>query len=165
MPKANCFSFSRAAHTNWRIGMHLIRQHKATLRGRLAATMAGLVLSLAWVGLIAVAPVAAGTTCAVTASSVSDNGVNASGTAYINCSAVPPSTDWVKGELIETLLPLAFTRANCLNDTNSPTTINCTATYYCNGSGTDEYFMKAKGRDSTGEQSVWIEGPHRNVTC
>ncbi len=150
--------------------MSCLASRRRALLIRVKALTASPLISIMLASLVAVAPAtartaAAGTPCPVWATAVYDNGVYDWGTAYMDCSSASPSVDWVKGELIETFLPLAFTRASCVNNTNTGFRSSCQATYYCNGSGTDEYFMKAMGRDTQGGQSVWTEGPHRNVTC
>ncbi len=133
--------------------------------GRLVRHVAAIAITAAFSWGIGAPVAVAGTSCAVSASTVSSNGVNVWGTAAIDCTGRTVFTDTIQGEVVETLGPLAFTRASCQLSANSTGKITCTVTYVCNGSGTDEYFIKARGKDSAGNWSGWVEGPKKTITC
>jgi hypothetical protein len=132
---------------------------------KLVQLLAAVALMATYVGGAGAPITVAGTSCAVYASTVSTDGVKVWGTATIDCTGRTVFTETIQGEVIETLGPLAFTRASCQVIANSTGKIKCTTTYVCNGSGTDEYFIKARGKDSAGNWSVWINGPKRTLTC
>lgn len=138
---------------------------RRSLATRLARLLIVVAVSASFAGGVGAQIALAGTSCAVTASPVSTDGVSVWGTATIDCTGRSVFTDTIQGEVVETLGPLAFTRASCQRIANSTGRITCTVTYVCNGSGTDEYFIKARGKDSAGNWSGWIEGPKRTLTC
>lgn len=139
----------------------MMRRRSAPVRfgGRLLLAAALVVAPTA-----AATQVFAGTPCAVWASTPATDGNYIWGYSYIDCPSSPIS-DWVKGEIVETFLPIPITRDDCVNNGNSSAQQSCQTYYYCNGHGTDEWFEKSKGRDSAGGESVWIEGAHVDRTC
>lgn len=110
------------------------------------------------------APVLAGTPCAVWSGTPVTDGNYMWANSYIDCPTNPVS-DWIKGELVESFGPFAFTRDDCINNANNSSQHSCQTYYYCNGHGTDDWFEKSKGRDADGGESVWIEGAHVSRTC
>lgn len=109
------------------------------------------------------APAMAATSCAVWATTAATNGNYVWGYSYIDCPTSPQS-DWVKGEIV---LQFVYpqTKQSCINNINSSLQQACQTYYYCNGTGNNEWFQKAKGRDLNGGESAWIEGTHATLLC
>lgn len=139
-----------------------LHQHRAS-RVFLALLIA---MALA-VGVLAVrtSAAAASTPCSVWSLSPTTDGNWAYGVSRMDCPANPIS-DWLKSELVEWAFPGAYNlRASGTNNANSQFQIQVNTSYYCNGHGTDDWQVKANGRDANGGESGWLWGSANSLTC
>lgn len=132
-----------------------------TQRRRLLVAVLSAMLALG----VFVAPVAAGTPCSVWSLSPTTDGNWAYGTSRMDCPTSPKS-DWLKSELVEWAFPGAYyLRDSGVNNTDSSSVISVYTSYYCNGHGTDDWQVKANGRDKNGGESGWLWGSSNSLTC
>ncbi len=137
-------------------------RHSPT-RGYRRVTVAVLALLLSS-GVFA-APVAAATPCSVWSLSPTTDGLTSFGTSRMDCPSNPIS-DWLKSEFVEWLFPGVYSlRDSDINNLNSQFQISVHTSYYCNGHGTDDWQVKANGRDANGDESGWLWGSANSLTC
>lgn len=135
-----------------------------SLRSQRRRAAVALLLAALTLGVFA-APAAASTPCSVWSLSPTTNGLTAYGTSRMDCPTSPIS-DWLKSEFVEWAFPGGYwLRDSGVNDTNTANQISVYTDYYCNGHGTDDWQVKANGRDLNGGESGWLWGSANSLTC
>jgi len=143
--------------------MSIFRFHESRARAFLPMLLAA---TLAAGGLaVQVTPAEASTPCSVWSLSPTTDGNWAYGTSKMDCPSNPIS-DWLSSELVEWLIPGVYaSRDTEVNNANSEYEIQAYTSYYCNGHGTDDWQVRANGRDANGGESGWLWGSANSLTC
>ena len=122
----------------------------ASLISTVLLTQAGLVL--------------AATPCSVWGLAPTTNGTTAYGQSKIDCPASPIS-DYIRGILKENFGPATWDRDDETNGTNSQYVVTAHTSYYCEGHGTDDWWVSSYGRDQNGGTSGWVNSSQASLTC